>query len=209
MVRLAVGSARTRLRVWRDQRSLRKAWRHIAVVFTLPEREIARLDIALGPCVPPPGRKRPLAGPFRQRTGTAEEMEALFRVMVPGSTAPAWATTRREGRGQLCVFADEFVQPLGARNGDPQRSDRGRHGLRRGERFARGHARSEQQWSAGPAASPRPGTISARSSVGFSPIVQRALRHVTACVGAGGPARVGARRHHSFPLAVSPPRPMS
>jgi hypothetical protein len=83
-------------------------------VFTVPERDLVRLDVAVGPCVPYPGRKRALAGPFRQNTGTADEIEALFRVLVPDAQGPAWSATRREGDGLLCVFSDEFVEPLAA-----------------------------------------------------------------------------------------------
>jgi hypothetical protein len=41
-------------------------------------------------------------------------MEALFRILVPDATGPAWARTEREGDGELCVFSDEFVEPLAA-----------------------------------------------------------------------------------------------
>ena len=108
------------LRLWS---ATRRARRHTAVFFTLPDREIRRLDVALGPCVPPPGRSRPLVGPFRQTLGTAEEMEALFRVLAPHATGAAWATTRREGRGRLCVFSDAFVEPLAAFSGEFQGTD--------------------------------------------------------------------------------------
>jgi hypothetical protein len=41
-------------------------------------------------------------------------MEALFRVLVPDATGPAWLRTQREGDGELCVFGDEFIEPLAA-----------------------------------------------------------------------------------------------
>ena len=94
------------------------AWevRHAVVVFTVSERDIKRLDIARGPCVPTRGRSKPLVGPFRQNAGTPDEMEALFRILVPVTTGTAWLSTLREGDGELRVFSDEFVEPLAARS---------------------------------------------------------------------------------------------
>lgn len=98
------------------RRAVRSAWevRHAVVVFTVSERDIQRLDIARGPCVPARGRSKPLAGPFRQDAGTPDELEALFRILVPDASGPAWLSTLREGDGEWCVFSDEFVEPLAA-----------------------------------------------------------------------------------------------
>jgi hypothetical protein len=87
-------------------------WRRVVVIFTAPDREIAHLNVAVGPCVPRSGTKRPLVGPFRQETGTPAQLEALFRVVVAPPAGSAWEAKRRDGRGRLFAFSDEFVQPL-------------------------------------------------------------------------------------------------
>jgi hypothetical protein len=92
--------------------TIRRAWRHVSVIFTRPERDVARLDVARGPMVPPPGRKRPLVGRFQQSSIRREELEVLFGIMTGLPPASAWSAERLSGKGQLCVFSPLFVNVL-------------------------------------------------------------------------------------------------
>jgi hypothetical protein len=57
------------------------------VVSTTPERELRRMDVATGPCVPTGGRRRPLAGPTRQDHGeTPRHTAALLKAQLHRST---------------------------------------------------------------------------------------------------------------------------
>lgn len=99
-------------------------WSHVVSVFTLPERDIRRLDIRLGPCVPPVGRSRPLIGVTRQRPGLPEQFEALFALLGQTPGQQPWQSIEAASPGQLATFSVEFVAALASLN---------REGLRRGE----------------------------------------------------------------------------
>ncbi len=55
------------------------------VVFTTPERELRRMDVATGPCVPTGGRRRPLAGPTRQDHGETPRHTAALLTGQPAA----------------------------------------------------------------------------------------------------------------------------
>jgi hypothetical protein len=66
------------------------------VHFTATDRQLAQVDVALGPCVAAGSRRRPLVSPLREDRGEGpEQMQALFM-----------ALTGRPGRGLLCPVAD-------------------------------------------------------------------------------------------------------
>jgi glutathione S-transferase len=81
------------------------------VVFTRPGRDVARLDVAVGPCIPPPTRKRPLVGVTNQEQGDERRYEALYGILVRDGSDP-WEATTTAGEGRLHVFSDAFVQAL-------------------------------------------------------------------------------------------------
>jgi hypothetical protein len=70
-----------------------------------------RMDVAIGPCAPLEGRKRPLVGPFGQRPATQDELERIFRA-ITGVRRGAWAAEEREGKGRLLTFSEAFRVPL-------------------------------------------------------------------------------------------------
>jgi hypothetical protein len=84
----------------------------VVVTFTRDERDVARLDIAVGPCVASPGRKRPLVGVTNQLPGHPVRYEKLFSILVRDPVAEPWATVKCRGRGCLYVFGDTFVNAL-------------------------------------------------------------------------------------------------
>lgn len=98
----------------RRERQLPPAWRHMAVIFTAPDREIERLDISLGPCIPRPGVKRPLAGPFRQSALRPRQAASLYRLFVPAGADSPWSEARTVGAGTLCRCRPDFVSALAA-----------------------------------------------------------------------------------------------
>jgi hypothetical protein len=90
-------------------KAMARRWRRLPyyVVFTATDRDIARMDVARGPCVPLPGRKRPLVGPFGMMVGTPRDLEALFRISPARSNSP-WALKETSGPGRLYVFDAAF-----------------------------------------------------------------------------------------------------
>jgi hypothetical protein len=88
----------------------------VAVIFSRPERDVARLNIEFGPCVPPPGRVRPLVGPFSQEDVTQQQIESLFDVLVSDPAAQPWDRITEAGAGKLAVFSAAFVDALVAVN---------------------------------------------------------------------------------------------
>lgn len=82
------------------------------VVFSVPEKRLREMDVALGPCVPLPGRARPLRGALNQQgPETPEQMRALF-VVLGGPTSrreAALELVATSGPGALYRCSDEFV----------------------------------------------------------------------------------------------------
>jgi hypothetical protein len=87
-------------------------WALVHVVFTLTDRDLARLNVAVGPCVPPPTRKRPWVGITNQEPGDFRALETLFSIVVTASPAEPWQATRVDGPGRLDTFSDAFVAAL-------------------------------------------------------------------------------------------------
>ena len=92
------------------------SWDEVVVVFTRSDRDVARLDIASGPCVRSPGRSRPLVGVTNQLTGAPVLFESLFRVLVSDLSGGPWVSSVHAGRGRLDVFSDPFLEALAALN---------------------------------------------------------------------------------------------
>ncbi len=100
-------------RIFRRARPLNPdRWAHVVAVFTLAEREVARLDVAVGPCVPPAGRRRPLIGVTNQRPGRPEQLEALFRILRAKRGAHPWQAVETSGPGRLATFSQPFVEAM-------------------------------------------------------------------------------------------------
>jgi hypothetical protein len=83
------------------------------VIFTASPRQMASLDVAVGPCVAAAGRKHPLVRPTRQDYIRFEHVRALFGVLVGGHLDAAFAVERATGEGRLATFAPGFSAALG------------------------------------------------------------------------------------------------
>ncbi|OMQ15523.1 hypothetical protein A7K94_0208805 [Modestobacter sp. VKM Ac-2676] len=83
------------------------------VVFTAPERELRRMEVAIGPCVATGGRKRALAGLTRQDLGETPRHTAALLTALSGEAAPgALEVVAREGKGVLHVCTERFVNAM-------------------------------------------------------------------------------------------------
>lgn len=83
------------------------------VVFTTPERELRRMDVATGPCVPTGGRRRALAGPSRQDHGeTPRHTAALLTALTGQPAAGALEVVARAGEGVLHVCSEGFLDAM-------------------------------------------------------------------------------------------------
>lgn len=100
----------------------RSPWDQVVVVFTRTEKEVARLNVATGPCVPRPGTKRPLVGVTNQQPGDPSRYEALFRVLISDPSSEPWDEMTSTPPGRMSVFSSAFVNALAELN---------REGLRR------------------------------------------------------------------------------
>ena len=85
------------------------------VVFTVPESRLRELDVALGPCVPESGRKRPLVGSLRQDGGEyPEQTAALYTVLTGRPSDEALRLLAQEGDGRLFAANPAFVAAMSA-----------------------------------------------------------------------------------------------
>jgi hypothetical protein len=116
-----------RRRPWRGAPT-RRSWNRVVVVFTRPDRDIARLDIGAGPCVAPPGRRRPLVGVTNQLPGDPAMWEDLFGILVEDPSVGPWKVVTTVNRGQLHVFGAVFVEALAALNRENLRRQNERPG---------------------------------------------------------------------------------
>lgn len=83
------------------------------VVFTVPEERLRELDVATGPCVPLPGRRRPLVGPLRQDGGEyPRHAAALYTVLTGRPAAGALHLVQQQGRGALYVCSQPFLAAM-------------------------------------------------------------------------------------------------
>lgn len=83
------------------------------VVFTVPEKRLGAIAVATGPCVPAPGRKRPLVGLGRQDGGEQpEQTAALYTALTGRSSEDVLRLVARERRGRLFVCSPEFVTAM-------------------------------------------------------------------------------------------------
>jgi len=105
-----------------------RTWDRVVVVFTRHDRDIARLDIGVGPCVAPPGRRRPLVGVTNQLPGDPALWEDLFGILVDDPSLGPWEVVTRVNRGQLHVFGAVFVEALAALNRENLRRQHERPG---------------------------------------------------------------------------------
>jgi hypothetical protein len=104
------------LGILRTPKRPRLRWDRVVVVFTRPERDVAKLEIATGPCIPRVGTKRPLVGVTNQQPGDATRYESLFRILVADPLAEPWAEERSVAEASLRVFSAESVDALAALN---------------------------------------------------------------------------------------------
>jgi hypothetical protein len=82
------------------------------VIFTVPQKRLAEMDVATGPCVPLPGRKRALRGVHSQEgRETPEQMRAFFVVLggPQSGRETALELIATNGPGSLYRCSDEFV----------------------------------------------------------------------------------------------------
>jgi hypothetical protein len=86
---------------------------HTRVLFTASDREVARMDIRLGPCVPLQGRKKPLAGRLSQGWPEGpERLATLYEVLSGRPPQEAWSKSTLLRPGRLFVLSDAFVRKL-------------------------------------------------------------------------------------------------
>lgn len=98
-------------------------YRQVVVIFTRPAKELRHFDVAFGPCIPLPGRSRPLVGVTNQEPGHARTYDELASLLLPDRGATAWETVVEAGAGRLGTFSEPFVEAMAALN---------RESLRRG-----------------------------------------------------------------------------
>jgi len=122
-----VSEVLARLGILRAGRST-SPWDRVVVVFTRADRDVSRLDITTGPCIPRAGTKRPLVGVTNQQPGEATRYESLFRVLVADPSADPWAEERCVGPGCLRVFSPAFADALAALNRENRRRQQERPG---------------------------------------------------------------------------------
>jgi len=83
------------------------------VYFAADERKLAKLDVALGPCVAPEGQKKPIVSPLDQDRGeTSEQSQALFTVLTGRPSTEAFDTVAVKGPGTLFRCTPAFVDAL-------------------------------------------------------------------------------------------------
>lgn len=83
------------------------------VVFTVPEKRLREMDVALGPCVPTGGRKRPLVGVTRQEGGEYPHHSAALYTVLTGQPAEgALQLLEEKGRGRLYKHSTSFVDAM-------------------------------------------------------------------------------------------------
>jgi hypothetical protein len=98
-------------------------YHRVVVVFTRPEKQLRQFGVAEGPCIPLPGRSRPLVGVTNQEPGELSIYEDLASLLLPDRGAAAWETVVETDGGRLATFSETFVEAMAALN---------REGLRRG-----------------------------------------------------------------------------
>ena len=82
------------------------------VVFSVPEKSLREMNVATGPCVPLPGRKRALRGVLWQDgPETPKQMRALFDVLggAHSERKSALELIATSGPGSLYRCSEEFV----------------------------------------------------------------------------------------------------
>jgi hypothetical protein len=86
------------------------------VIFTASDKDIERLDIAVGPCVdrvgPRGGHLRPLASPLDQLQDPPGHLEALGAIVVPGPPGDLWTECHADRPGRLCLFSPWIATAL-------------------------------------------------------------------------------------------------
>jgi hypothetical protein len=91
------------------------------VVFTCKPKTAAAIDITKGPCVPAPGKRRPLLSVHRQHYGDRpEHLTALYQVLTDRPEAGAWAEVRRTGEAMLATFSGDYCSALANLRMGPQ-----------------------------------------------------------------------------------------
>jgi hypothetical protein len=70
------------------------------------------MDIAHGPCLPLEGRKKPLAGPFGQRSVTEEQLKSLAEVVAADLEGDCWLREASAGDGKLVIFNPKYRSAL-------------------------------------------------------------------------------------------------
>ena len=98
----------------------------VVIVFTRPTRDVARLNVATGPCVAPPGRKRPLVGVTNQEPGDESRYETLFELLLDKRVVGPWESTASAGEGRLHIFSNGFVDALAEINREVVRRSQAR-----------------------------------------------------------------------------------
>lgn len=88
--------------------------RRAVVVFTVSDtKQLQRMDVATGPCVPRAGQKKPLQGPMSQDFGESpEQSAALYTALTGLPSVGALELVERARRGQLSVCSSAFLTAM-------------------------------------------------------------------------------------------------
>ena len=104
-----------RLRRWFRANRSGKGLADGQVIFTAPDKDIERIDIAVGPCVgrvgPRGGHLRPLVSPLDQRRDRVGHLEALFGIIEPEPRGDLWTRCQSDPPGRLCRFSPKLLSP--------------------------------------------------------------------------------------------------
>ncbi|MFN8023932.1 MAG: hypothetical protein U0Q03_20540 [Acidimicrobiales bacterium] len=87
------------------------------VVFAADPKRLGALDVALGPCVPKPGRCKALVSPLNQDLGeTVEQASALFTALTGEPAGAVLEVDSENGTGVLHRCTDVFLNAMADRS---------------------------------------------------------------------------------------------
>lgn len=88
-----------------------------AVIFAAAESQLSEMTVESGPCVPAPGRERPLVSPHLQQYNEGPaQTAALFTALTGRSPAGALVLLEARGQGTLMRFSEEFLAAMADAN---------------------------------------------------------------------------------------------
>src|ERR1700730_4585468 len=87
------------------------------VVFSVPERRLAAMDVASGPCVPLPGRKTSVISAHQQQgPERPKQMEALYEVLTGQDGLDSLLLVEEREGSRLYRCSEDFVAAMAEAN---------------------------------------------------------------------------------------------